>query len=436
MPRLIAASLLLIVTSTTLAMGQATNGSRAQISQVEMEWRQATCRASENWLRRACQEVLGTFDVIQPAQAEPETVAPVDRPEVDELHLVGIYEPRTVRQTGQPVRQGSVVVEVDRPGQDVALVLTSHEPVQWDIVASPDTRIARVILSGDGVVRSPAQVNSSPVEVERTTLPLAYEIRGNRFQPFHEAAFTFVGVDRADSFHGAYTAPPGGFLITRAPGLATQAEIEEALLERAVDRADLNASFRSVLSGDGSPAGAKWRFDGEGFIGRDDAGTALRYAAPLILPDISWPMGAAHDPDGGLLWGITLGGEGYLYRFDVASDEWTAWSMENHDAGGLIFDREGGMLIATPGPRRRSAFLVMDQRGQVLRRVGIPLEDFPGLLDTFDPGNGPSPRFTPLAVMGTEILVSAGLGMGGSRASARSPIYLVDLADRSVRLVK
>ena len=65
---------------------------------------------------------------------------------------------------------------------------------------------------------------------------------------------------------------------------------------------------------------------------------------------MSRPVGAAFDPESNTLWGVTYGGEGFLYAFDIDEERWTARSMNNVDVGGIIFDPETGNLITVPDP--------------------------------------------------------------------------------------
>ncbi len=69
----------------------------------------------------------------------------------DELHCVGIYEGD---YGGGPTHSykfhptGKALVQVDRPGRTVALVLTAYEPTLWTVEVNPGTRVTDVILSG------------------------------------------------------------------------------------------------------------------------------------------------------------------------------------------------------------------------------------------------------------------------------------------------
>lgn len=71
--------------------------------------------------------------------------------QADELHCVGIYEGDYGNGPTHSYKfhpTGKALVQVDRPGRTVALVLTAYEPTLWTVRVSPGTRVTDVILSG------------------------------------------------------------------------------------------------------------------------------------------------------------------------------------------------------------------------------------------------------------------------------------------------
>ncbi len=166
----------------------------------------------------------------------------------------------------------------------------------------------------------------------------------------------------------------------------------------------------------------------------------MAYPAPLDMPEISVPMGVAHDPANNLLWGITLGGEGFLYEYDIGADRWSAWSMRNFDAGGLIFDAVRNRLIATPGPymsHRGGSYLTLDRRAQVVASVQVPLSAYAGLIEILDRESAAGPSFRPLAIHGDELLVSTALHRIRATGTLQPTfLYVVNLLNGTVELVR
>lgn len=441
MPRLVvrkkALALGLVTSVLAMTSGHAQTGGTPS-GDDELQRRLEICAKSEPWLQRACLDALRNFGWHQ-AEADASDAAAPQTAEIvppDELHIVGIYEPQTDRQSDGSVGRGQVAVHIDRPGRTVALVLGAYDPVRWAVTASPGTDVARIIIGGYESAQSEAILNGEVFDFERAELPLAYQAVGVRFQPFHEAAYTLVGLSNADSFSGAYRAPPEGFSITTAPGVATEEEVNAALFAAARDRATLPAGMQAILSGDATSDQGTWEFTDDGFLGVDATGTAVRYPVTLDIPDVSWPAGAAHDPENQLVWGITNGGEGFLYEYDIAADRWLVWSMEAYDAGGLIFDPARNELIASPRGYGGDNYVRLDRRGNILSSVSIPRDRYPGLINTYDPGNGPAPTLTPLAVEGDLLLLQAAPRWSGLAEEPSALFYLVDLSTGSVELIR
>ena len=63
-----------------------------------------------------------------------------------ELHVVGIYETHSEHGAGcHPL--GTFTLHVSKPGDHV-LVLSSYEPVHWEVTAAPGVAIVHVIING------------------------------------------------------------------------------------------------------------------------------------------------------------------------------------------------------------------------------------------------------------------------------------------------
>lgn len=422
----------------------ADQSAKPQPSAAELERRIDICRNSEAWLQPACFETLRALArrsapqkttrlEKQPPSAPIHTKGTA---QYDEVHMIGIYEAQEIRTKTGAFKRSEVDVHVDRPGKSVALVIASHTAVRWLITTSPGTKVTRVLFSSNHARRTEVTLNGQPANAELVNLPLAYKPRGKNFHDFHETAAQLTGMPNAHSFQGAYKAPKHGFYVVAAPGLPTRAELQAEINKSALPRNALSPKLRAALTSDVSTLRGKWNFGAKGFTGVNSTGTAVHYDLSLNVPEVSWPVGAAHDPKNQILWGVTLGGEGFLYEYNIPQKRWLAWSMNNIDVGGLIFDPDTNRLIATPGQHFNRGFLVMDRQANVISQFQISQSDFPGLIDASGSGSGRAPALKPLAIDNGKLLVRAQFGLNQRNISHNDLLYLIDLNTRQVSYVR
>lgn len=104
---------------------------------------------------------------------------------------VGIYEPvERVAQPGQSHSLGRVAVTVRRSPQPMVLVLTSYEPVQWQLKLEPGARLGAVLLGGyhDSNVQGAGEAR-----VLRIGRLYAYQQEGPEFAALQREVTRWVG---------------------------------------------------------------------------------------------------------------------------------------------------------------------------------------------------------------------------------------------------
>ncbi|NML46785.1 hypothetical protein HHL11_23780 [Ramlibacter sp. G-1-2-2] len=329
-----------------------------------------------------------------------------------EVYLVSGYEPGTPR----------TAVRIDRPGKRVLLVLTSYDKVFWQVLPTPGTELAGVLVasySAQGALQAPPGTPAFGVK-----LPYAYEVDNANFRQLLAGLNTAFGVERIDGVRGAYTLaaenefrqpdPP------RAP-LTLAGEQPEAprrnfgftLLAR--DLRPVRWTLTGPVEGGGpylgegkvalSPDGERiWRLRGDGLEALRRGETAAR-AIPLPpdFPSFSWAMDLALDPQLGVLTIVTLGGEGFLYRYDTRNERWLdVRSLNNIDINALAFDPVGHRYVAWTS---EGSLLLISRKGEALgQHKLLPLLRGYGAL--YDRGNAQPPRLT-LAPHGEQLALVA-----------------------------
>ncbi|MEQ8788287.1 MAG: HEAT repeat domain-containing protein [Pirellulaceae bacterium] len=319
-----------------------------------------------------------------------------------ELHVVGLYEGAVPggRQGGQHP-QGHAEVTVEFTGQPLVLALCAYEPVKWKVNVADGVDLRRVVLSGyheqelelkgqskDVVVTNetsngakrrfyvhdqqdaahyetmlvrmneltklrPAAFQGSyryegkPILICETNVAWRRQLLATRLAPLHKSATKFerdnqrrrmqavrfqavhlTAKEGNDPFHGfqselAQFTPSG-------PIAGTLRSLPARLNHVAVD-----------------PQGPTYyAIEGHQVVKVDlDADTTTKLSMDEKLPKLSWPCGLAFDTKRRRLVLVSLGGEGFMYAYDVKQEEWSlVRSLENLDLMCLAYSPENDLL--------------------------------------------------------------------------------------------
>lgn len=291
-------------------------------------------------------------------KALPLTDAPMPRSTDKDLEVIFVsgYEPVAV----------GARVYLDRPGKAVVLMLASYAKTLWQIeVLSGTSLVAVSVGSNDPGTTVTANV---PTQGYRLRIPYATEIDNANFRTALRVIGDAIGADHIDAFRGSYRIareqmiserdPPREELTTagpapRAPPISLQFELLDERLE----------PVRWTLLG---PPDRQWR----SYLGRAVAMTRAGVvygltrerlevrpspnhatATPIELsgnfPAFSWPTGIAYDSDREIVAVVTLGGEGFLYRYDVKARKWLDYrSLHDVDITGFAYDPVAKRYVA------------------------------------------------------------------------------------------
>ena len=366
------------------------------------------------------------------------TVVAADR----ELHVVGIYQ--GFEQSAGKFHGPKARVILSRPDVEVILVLSSYAAVRWEVELGRNTLQPTVVVAQRvGEARqSEVWIDGVPLpEPTRMTLPLTYKPEGEDFRKLVQLVPERFGVARMSSFSGGYSAQEIAFDVSQ---VVKDTRYDLDYLQQQVQPALVPESLRPLVTPEAIPAMPELRLTGEGFAMRTADGTERLILLPLDMPGISWPMGAVRDAATGTLYGVTLGGDGYLYAYTEADDAWRVdRSMEGLDAQALFLDAAGRRLIMPLGLGEPGRIAVIELEGAETGPLKVLQVDdpLPGYADLYDPGNGPAPDLLPVGIDGDRILLIArsDLQIGRRSAAVGADItwraYLIDLSDRSVNLV-
>lgn len=329
-----------------------------------------------------------------------------------EVYVISGYEGEAPR----------TLVRVDRPGKRVLLVLTSYDKIFWHVEPTPTTVVAGILLSNYD--KSSAVKAQPGTPAFRVALPYAYEADNSRFRTLLARLQEWLGVQALSGIRGAYTLPsaidirqpdaPRAELTVR--GVQPQAPrrnfgftllthdlrpVDWTLTGSEGERLRYAEGGRVAVSADGARV---WRLMGDGVEAIDaKTGILRKLVLPPDFPSFSWAMDLAHDPVLNVLTVVTLGGEGFLYRYDTAGERWLdVRSLKDIDIASLAFDPVASRYAAwtTAG-----ALLLISRHGEAILHRRI-IEVLPAFGTMYDRGNEQPPRLT-LAPRGDDIAMVA-----------------------------
>lgn len=336
---------------------------------------------------------------------------PVDLATGAEVILVSGYEPSA----------GVTRVKVDRPGKQVLLVLSSYEKILWRVEPSPGTVIKAILVASyqdrSGVI---AEQGTRAYLVK---LPYAYEADNIQFRKLLAQLNTWFGVDKVDAHKGRYSLQSTVEIRTLD---APRAELSMAGVQPQVPATTfsfnlLTRDWRQVawsnagpqalvppgqtLLPEGkvalSPSGQQVYVLGSDALQVVDLRTREMVAVPLptSFPSFSWATDLAYDVDQDIVTVVSLGGEGYLYRYDAKRQKWLDHrSLSNVDITALAYDPLGKRYVAWTSD---GELVFISNQGKALgsKRLRQQLSGFGA---THDGNNGSPPRLT-LAPRGPRI---------------------------------
>ncbi len=305
-----------------------------------------------------------------------------------EVVLISGYEP------SQPLTR----VVVARPGKRVLLVLTSYQKMLWHVEVTPGTTMKGIVLSS---LSGRSGVLSNAVDrVYAMSLPCALSREDDNFDRLRLGLSARLGVARVDTLWGGYALPgqieipepgqarPAGALQS-APPVPAPFVFDFELLGR-----DLRPRlYRSTGPRESSTSGEALHVGGKVVLSRSgktayalhDRGLRVtdlqtnevtEVVLPVNFPEFSWPTDLAHDPDQDLVSVVTLGGEGYLYRYDARRRTWLDYrSVNDVDIMSLAYDSGGQRHVAWTS---NGELLFISKNGDLLakRRVVAKLQGF------------------------------------------------------------
>jgi hypothetical protein len=300
-------------------------------------------------------------------------------------------------------------VIVDRPGKTVLLVLASYESGRWKVSASRDTILRAILVATGG--RSTVDGPMGTPTYAAPALCCATAVESAEFRRVIVALNAGFGVERIDAFRGQddlpgqvsvsqLDAPKPELTLAGTPVTKPDKTFEFELL--ATDLRPVrwtNAGPRAPADAQAPlvngktlvlPSGVYQVRAHEGlFVASKPGVTPQLRQLPQGFPPFSWATDLAYDSQRGIVSVVSLGGEGFFYRYDVAKGEWLDFrSMNNIDVTSLTYDSAGQRYL---GWLEYGILVAISPQGVVADRKEVR-NRLPGLLSTIGNIEGPSLR--------------------------------------------
>lgn len=371
--------------------------------------------------------------------------------ELDEIHVIAVYEGNT--KTAGKIHGPQIKVHADRPGSTIALALQSYYPNTIYISVSDGTQLGAVYLAGPGARDSRVIVDEQTIKPNLLSAELSFQNSDDQeFRAMATELLDITGVKQISSFNTSDTAPVEGFTIDAMPGVELEPEPDPATF---IPHNQIPERFMPFLAN--SPHEPAVSFTDRGFVMTTPGGKQL-LPVSLDVPIIHWPVAASLDERRQRVYGVSMGDEGYLYLYDLATATWSVVeSMAEADALGMLFDSSKNRLLMAVSYFEGLLIDTIDEPPQAYdgtsefalaqwsEKSGFELlfsldeNTLPGLSAVYEEGNGPPPRLNLLAIEKDLLLIKATpeghYPASHSDDQAVSRTYILNLSNREAALV-
>jgi hypothetical protein len=321
--------------------------------------------------------------------------------------------------SGHEPTLGVARVRLNRPGRRVLLVLSSHEKILWRVEATAGTTVVGVLLAS--VMNDSGVIADKQLPVHRVQFPFAPEPNHINFRKMLQQLNALFGVTKIDIFKGSYQVPAlleigalnpahadltlQGVAATRPRSVFSFEMLTRDLRKESIRNDGVSASRQNEHLFAGSktvltrPGGQAYRLSDTGLqLIQTKSGQAQPLPMPPQFPELSWPTAVAYDDSQDIVAVASMGGEGFLYRFDVERQRWLDYqSLDNFDITSLAYEPNGKRYV---GWTSDGSLVYVSNRGKVLKRKRLA-ELMPGLGYLYDRGELTAPVLL-LAPLGSQ----------------------------------
>ena len=326
---------------------------------------------------------------------------PSELAEDAEIIFVSGYQPDDSVESGNQVK-----VNVDRPGRNVLLILSSYEPIVWQVGASRTTNIKGVLV---GSYYRSKLITTTTKTAFSVQLPHAYTTKNKNFVNVIDRLNQWFDISKIDAFYGKSSLPSEitiSHLDKIEPGLTLEGfpvedpsqNFEFILYNRNYepvkwtlkgaknkDNSNLISQRKFAVS---SKSNKVYELVSNGIQVRDKlSGKQNNFELPSDFPRLSWGTDIAYDSKRDIVSIVSLGGEGFLYRFDAKKRKWLdVRSLNQIDIDSFTYDEVADRYLAWA----HGNLLFISSSGELLSRESMT-DKMKGFYRLYDRGNEQPP---------------------------------------------
>lgn len=306
--------------------------------------------------------------------------------EGQELHVVSVFKGhvRTKKSTEtEEELPPSANITIDRPAKEVVLLLSSPNPLQWNILKSAQTKLVKIILNSGNKELTTVNVNKEPYDnlVDWGQGVMPYENSGIDFVQFKKDIKQKTAVETLSTFSGVYESKDE-FIIDsvsrdsnlrfnnlavdhegKAPRLPLLMKINGVSAQYNA-RAEMQKSIPMLLEQNNVIYSDQkknyFQVSDDGFKQYDKDGRLLeKVTLDKTLPQFSGHKSIAFNKLENTIAVVTSGANSHIYFYDFEKKKWTAFDVKEEDFSDISYnqykkqyqaiaiDKEGALSITS-----------------------------------------------------------------------------------------
>lgn len=331
-----------------------------------------------------------------------------------ELHVVSVKKGYNYGRNGE-VLVPTTKIKIDRPNKKVALFIIAGRTSKFEISATKNTQVKKIIINSYESKRSQIFLNGKAVKPSVfITRYRPKENRGSSFLKFKDEVKTRLGRDKLDSFSAAIKAPKEGFLIDKIDDNAllklnylktnygsykTPKDTVLTMINGVIGQYNAKGELKKKMGEEVKYISLSSHLElnnfyyklGFGHIQKRDRNGKMveRIEPPLDIPVFPKPNreGITYNKDKDSLAVISSGDTNYLYHYHLKKKKWSVISLKTkkkfQEIGYNKYSKNYVLLGEINQDNSNIELSFMDEKGKIKSQEFISLDKFIGLKEMY-----------------------------------------------------